>query len=215
MPGKDGKLEYDGVRNKRSCLSLEKADSLTNKLNNYKNRKDARLKGKHGWVIDKIFANENNLFNIYKEAEGKTNVPWEMIAAIHYRENSLNSRVSNRGGPFQFDPPKKGCVESVRDAAICAGRFIKENKCYSKKFNCYGINSETSDEVKIKDAFWGYNGRVYGRADKSPYVMNWHYGDKNPQLNIRGTIDGGAYINRPDRNIGAYRIFLEFKKLGL
>jgi hypothetical protein len=175
---------------------------------------------------------------VYLKAQELTGVPWQAIAAIHYREHSLSPNNPSRiGGPFQFDPPltevqarnyltkytnlgknliideyaKKG-VNDFQTAAILAACHMRHK--------CKPVLNPNSSDTDIKDAMWGYNGRAYGSADKSPYVMNMYDKDhmnmiivgtvpdiKNPKKRIR--------VRTVDKRPGSFTIYKEIKELGL
>lgn len=167
--------------------------------------------------IDQIYAYRHILLL----AQSLTGVPWIALAAIWYRERSL-TLASN---PFQFDPVPSAelrrhlydkyssadpldietyvfqGVNNFQAAAILAACFLKHKGATPESF-CTAAG--------VKDAFWGYNGRAYGGADKSPYVMNnvdqWH-----KDMIIRGTIDGKP-VRTVDKKLGAYGVWLQLRK---
>jgi hypothetical protein len=157
----------------------------------------------------------------YFNASKQHNVPWEMIAAIHYREHSLGTDSPGAGGPFQFDPPLNRGEESFPVAAVLAAEFIQGKCAPSEPVVCAGkLTADTTDIAVLADAFWGYNGREYKNAQgqldwhASPYVFNWFYAKGNPQLNVVGSTPSG-WVNNPDGKIGALRYYIELVKLGV
>ena len=153
-------------------------------------------------------------------AQNYTGVPWIALAAIWYRESSLTFGRN----PFQFDPvPAQDYqkylyekysttspheistylfqgVNNFQAAAVLAACFLKHK----------GAGFLTGDQVK--NSFWAYNGRAYGSAEKSPYVMNnvdqWH-----KDMHIKGTIDGKPLPpNTIDKQLGAYGVWLQLRE---
>lgn len=158
----------------------------------------------------------------YKAAAAVTGVPWVLLAAIHYRENSLlPSR--GEGSCMRFDPPSKGreiarkySARAGRDlsnlennttsALICAGFFLQE-----KMGNRL---SQSSPRALILQAAYYYNGTGYGNIRKSPYVYN------DPQRGVTLNIVGTDYangqrlrINKPDPRPGVNALVTEMVAL--
>ncbi|MCE3235557.1 MAG: hypothetical protein K0Q50_1737 [Vampirovibrio sp.] len=152
---------------------------------------------------------------LLKYVEFLTGVPWRVMAAIWFREYSLqkspkkNSKKGIYGGVFQFDPERsqhelrnwlltytklKGDEQAiqyyldkgVQDFEACAIFAACLFRSKVKEI----ITPQVSDEV-IKQAFFGYNGKGYGTVDRSPYVMNgydaMHMGPEGKGLILRGT----------------------------
>lgn len=148
-------------------------------------------------------------YSVYKAAAEDAGIPWQMLAATHYRESSLSIKTNPQGGPFRFDNTEhhEG-EEEFGIGAYYAARLIQQKSGYR-------LAPNTEDPHIIKDAFWGYNGRAYGSYDKSPYVMNKFDGD-HENMRIKGTdIDenGNRFsVNIRDEQLGAYVVYLELKK---
>lgn len=167
-------------------------------------------------------------YDVYTAVEAEKDVPWEMIAAIHYEETEWETTLpDDDDGPFQIlflSAEEASCPDfehdgrsDFRKAARCVADILL-HKCSpgycnntSYKEHCFCTESEltrnTTDEAVIKDAFAGYNSRSY-YPNESTYVMNWFNSREDPQMctNYRGRSD-------PRRKYGAYRVFLELKKL--
>lgn len=161
-------------------------------------------------------------YPILKRVEERTGVPWQMLAAIWLRESSCQKNLTTLGGPFQFDPVPN--YNQLRDllkdyskvplsdvealvyrgvndfeaAATFAACFIK------KKMYPEAIYPGMSDEV-AKEALWCYNGKAYGSADRSPYVMNGYDADHR-DMKVRGTING-KWVESVDTNPGAFVVY--------
>lgn len=110
---------------------------------------------------------QNNL-SVYQAAADKTNVSWEFLAGIHYKESSLSTTNPN---PFQVTNSRTSGfnVASAVEAAEHAKALVKS--VYNKTL------TKNSDEETIKLAFLAYNrGAMYKNGgctwDESPYVMN-------------------------------------------
>lgn len=115
----------------------------------------------------------------YKKAEQKTGVPWYMLAALHFREGSMNPRKSIADGEpitgkqyTSMDGVKIG-ANLDDDAVFAAEHFIEMARMV------YGINigrSGTLTTGEIGNAFLAYNrGFLYKNRGldftKSGYVM--------------------------------------------
>ncbi|OQY54957.1 MAG: hypothetical protein DRR08_24630 [Candidatus Parabeggiatoa sp. nov. 2] len=108
---------------------------------------------KRGTLITKLL----HSYNDYLNAEGETDVdvPWEIIAAIHYRETRSSTTAQddqtggNGVGHFQFDKinlaqierTKTECAKSVEIGARCVGEAIQWIKC-AKKSSLMGYDDK-------------------------------------------------------------------------
>lgn len=155
--------------------------------------------------LAKIIAN----YPVYKLAADAAGVPWQMVAALHYRESSLSPERRGHGGPFQFDPPLNRGEEEFDVGAFFAAKRLQQ-------ISRLRLYPNSTDEAVIKDAFYGWNGRGYGSFDRSPYVMNF-FDAEHRNMRIHGTIlnsnTGERFrVDRQDANLGAYTVFTELKK---
>lgn len=89
-----------------------------------------------------------------------------------------------------------------------AAQFIQEKSGFR-------LDHKKNDDSVVKDAFWGYNGRAYGSADKSPYVMN-KFDDQHQDMHIHGTVLNEAgkriHINNVDKKMGAFTFYQQLKE---
>jgi hypothetical protein len=183
-----------------------------------------------GWQMDHI----RQVKHVFEKVEALTGVPWQAVAAVWYRESFSVTPPKTLGGPFQFDPilepaiicnllkfftklseleiqhyARKG-VNDFETGALCAA-------CWLRLKTKPVITPNVSDEV-IKDAFYGYNGRAYGSADKSPYVMNG-LDEKHLNMVLRGTIPDGKggrkRIEIVDKRPGAFTVYTQLKALNI
>lgn len=112
----------------------------------------------------------------YVYAEQRTGIPWQMLAAIHYREAGMNPNMSIAAGePLRNGKSMDGIQMSAdpnEDARLGAEHLI-----YMAK-SVYGIDLKNDRTIDgIANAFLAYNrGFMYKAAGesytKSPYVMN-------------------------------------------
>lgn len=150
-------------------------------------------------------------YSVYKAAGDSAGVPWQMVAAVHYRENSLGIESERYGGPFQFDSEHFEGEDDFVIGAHHAARFLQEKSGYR-------LDTNTEDPHIIKDAFFRYNGTGYGSYDKSPYVMN-RFDSDHEDMVIKGTLarknEDGSVTRIPvetvDKRLGAHVFFLELK----
>lgn len=172
---------------------------------------------------------------VFVYVEKATGVPWQAVAAVWCRESLSVAPPKTPGGPFQFDPAPtrqkliwllstytnlpnkdiinmadKGVDDFTVGALACAGWL--RHKVTPR------ITPDVSDAV-IKDAFWGYNGRAYGSAEKSPYVMNG-WDEARMEMMLTGTIPDkdrpGHRIEikpRPEKRPGAFCVYKQLQAL--
>jgi len=132
------------------------------------------------WIV---LVNQN--MAVYKSVESKSGVPWEVIAAIHYREGSMSPNRSLCEGE------KIGNACTCLDPNQVVGKTLEEsamwtaNHLQGKAQALAGKKITGWDEETIKRALFGYNGateRYKEQAvrlgfprnpgyDGSPYVM--------------------------------------------
>lgn len=150
----------------------------------------------------------------YKYAEDHTGVPWQITAAIHYREGSMKPDVSIAdGSPLSSGVSVDGLPIS-KDPNIDTKNQV--NHFINMAKSVYGLNAAELSSWNIDDwgnAFLAYNrGYMYKSAgepySKSPYVMNGYSEDytnmpwiradsyhKGRRLN--GLYDSGKSESRP------------------
>jgi hypothetical protein len=157
-------------------------------------------------IMSRIRQNQST----YEEAGKQANVPWQLMAAIHFREhNNDNSAPPNGQGPWQLkslydsargtgDQATLQRIQDFRESSFLAAKVIQE-KSGNK------LTYDTTDDTTIKDAAWGYNGRAYGSADRSPYVMN-NFDENHKNMPII-TRDGGGVDGNDTRN-GAFTVYV-------
>lgn len=119
----------------------------------------------------------------YQRVAAKTNVPAELIAAIHYRESSMNFNTYLHQG----DPLGKKAVHVPKNIPIfydweeAAVHALNMKKGLRDNLN---MTADTTDEVALASYAEAYNGLgYYNRGKSSPYVY-------------AGTdqYDGGMYV---------------------
>lgn len=142
----------------------------------------------------------------YQFAEQQTGVPWQMIAALHYREATLNPRMSIAAGqPLRNGLSKDGVPMSAdpnEDARLAAVHLIEMAQMV------YKIDIKTDRTVEgVANALLAYNrGFLYVRAgatyNTSPYVMN---GYDDAHMNM--SWGPGDTVSGRDSNLGALTIY--------
>ena len=186
------------------------------------------LKGLNNDQIKKIQLTYPTL----KAIQNLTNVPWQALAGVWYRESFSIAPPPTPGGSWQFDPvPPSATLRSWlnkytdlsvtdKEKRIKTGVNDFETGCLFAacllQHKVKGQLTLNSSDALIKDALWGYNGRAYGSADNSPYVMNGYDKEHYP-LRLIGTIPDGKggriKINNPDLRPGAFVIYKQLKEL--
>lgn len=181
------------------------------------------------WITTAV---ENNK-PFYLEVSNRTGVPWEMLAAIHYREtnfshsNPLNGQgifqfVNGEGGPYPAGPVSD--PEFVRQLGFMASK-IQSDYVFRGSLNYQkrALRQNEPDSFRVQDALFSYNGRasVYAQQaaqygfnsslspyEGSPYVMNMF---DCPRLSM-GIItrDYGA-LDGKDGRFGAFTLYARLK----
>lgn len=167
-----------------------------------------------------------------KYAEKATGVPWEAVAAVWTRESFSVAPPKTPGGQMQFDPePSKKSLMTLLNTYTNLPTSEKEDlvkrgvydfkaalifaACWLRH-KCKPVINRHSSDHDIQDAFWGYNGRAYGSADKSPYVMNG-YDAEHMDMRVIGSVPDGKggrkRINNVDGNPGAFVVYKQLRGL--
>jgi len=169
-------------------------------------------------TMDKINQNKST----YEAAAKKAGIPWEMIAAVHYREGSCNPKKSPVNGEELGTPNSD--YGTLKEAAEASANLLKNRakSVYNKNLN------ESPDDDTVGYAFLAYKrGYMYrdgldknGKPcpnqaqvkntpyDKSPYVMNG-FDDQHQNMKWNGCIDGG--MTHVDKKLGALTIYKALK----
>ena len=168
--------------------------------------------------------NANKRF--YQSAAATYGIPWQMIAAIHYRENSLlKSGPSNGHGPYQIGkysyPVGAYTDEQFQDATNSAAQLIKEKlgsrSCTSAdnvKYGFFAYNG-ISPAYKNQATKLGFTSDQANNGEGSPYVMNRYDKMRDPTVeptksnNTWGQIkvDGGPIVYPANQDYGAYVVY--------
>jgi hypothetical protein len=162
---------------------------------------------------------------MYVAAGQQTDLPWQVLAAIHYRESSLSQTKDLQagnpiGGPYTKQSTsyaKYGYPKTIEESVVFAAKELQDKAqagLFKKKITMAAIDTEV-----IKDALFGYNGRAeayakqaatYGFDSKtqpfegSPYVMN-RYDAARQAMGII-TVDHGG-IDDVDHRFGAFTLY--------
>ena len=175
-------------------------------------------------AADLTAINDNS--NFYQEAATANDIPWQLLAAIHYEETRLKRfGPSNGYGPFQITPsnyPKGDYTDAqFQDAANKAAAFIRNkagNRDLTKpdniKYTMFAYNG-TASVYKTQALNIGLNQTQADNGEGSPYVMNKVDLVRDPTVAPTSTnntwgqikIDGGS-IEYPANNFfGAYLVY--------
>ncbi|RYF29681.1 MAG: hypothetical protein EOO17_00365 [Chloroflexi bacterium] len=181
------------------------------------------------WLTNAVNSNKQ----AYQEASNATGVPWELLAAIHYRETSFGkTNPSNGQGIFQFvngegGPYPAGVVsndEFKRQLRFMASKIQSDyvNRG-SLNYNKRPLTQNESEVYRIKDTLFSYNGRSGAYANEatkygfspsltpyegSPYVMNM-FDCKRVRMGLI-TRDYGP-VDGVDTRYGAFTLFARLK----
>lgn len=150
-------------------------------------------------------ANEHR--GLYEEVAKAKDVPWQLLAAIHYRETTYRVvNPSNGQGIFQFYsdsvngktyPPGPVSPEGFRDQLNNLADKLKAQYSFGyPALKNIPLKYENTDPRKVKDVAFSYNGRatVYIQQaanlgftggeegyEGSPYVMNFFDEKRDPR----------------------------------
>ena len=179
---------------------------------------------------DKIAANRP----VYEEAARENNMPWQILAVLHYREHSLNvSNPSNGQGIYQLYSYTSGGTNSnaFKPAGpVTTEEFLRQTKIAAKLVKeQYGPElTANPDSRTVKKMFFRYNGEaeIYKKqaldmgftpeqasiGEGSPYVMSRADAKRD---STKGGMswemfvgDGVSTTGHNERNFGAYVVYL-------
>ncbi len=187
--------------------------------------------GLSSFVVDGVNRNKAD----YVAVMNQTGVPWEMLAAIHYRETGFSrSNPSNGYGIFQFTPPPRSYPPGpVSDAEFRSqlkymadkiqSDYVYRNSPNAASVNGRKLTANEQDITLIKNTLYSYNGRATVYADQashfgynkslqpyegSPYVMN-RFDCNRARMGLitqdYGDMDG------TDTRYGAFTIFARLR----
>lgn len=179
---------------------------------------------------DKIAANRP----VYEEAARENDMPWQILAVLHYREHSLNvSNPSNGQGIYQLYSYTSGGTNSnaFKPAGpVTTEEFLRQTKIAAKLVKeQYGPElTANPDSRTVKKMFFRYNGEaeIYKKqaldmgftpeqasiGEGSPYVMSRADAKRD---STKGGMswemfvgDGVSTTGHNERNFGAYVVYL-------
>jgi hypothetical protein len=162
---------------------------------------------------------------IYEAAAKQVDLPWQVLAGIHYRESNFNTthdlqagNLLGAGGPqASTSYAKYGIPKTIEESVLIAGKELQDKAqagIFHKKITMASIDTEL-----IKDALFGYNGRaqVYAQQaaqlgfdpvkqpyEGSPYVMS-RYDALHTNMKIITQDFGG--LDGIDKRFGAFTIY--------
>lgn len=181
------------------------------------------------WLLQAV--SDNKPF--YVSASNSTGVPWEMLAAIHYRETSFSHTnpwngqgifqfVNGDGGPYPPGPVSDD--EFVRQLTFMANRVqndyvFRGSLNYTKR----KLVPNEPDAFRVQDTLFSYNGRAnvyaqqaadYGFSptlspyEGSPYVMNRF---DCPRLSMGMITRDYGNLDGVDQRYGAFTLYARLK----
>lgn len=162
----------------------------------------------------------------YQSAAQTYGIPWQMLAAIHYREYGLKKAgPSNKNGPYQIwgsnYPVGNYTDAQFQTATNDAAQFIK-GKAGSKdlsvadnvKYTFFAYNG-TAQVYKTQAINLGFSQTQANNGEGSPYVMNRADAKRDPTVeptksnNTWGQIktDGGSLSYPANSDYGAFVLY--------
>lgn len=171
-----------------------------------KNYNEAEVDPEREWEVEaackKILDNKR----FYQDVEAKTGVPWDVIAAIHYRESSLNfravlhngERIIGTGRKTSLVPKGHGPFSNWRESAIDA--LLIKKYMFPKQWTI-------ERQLAFIEAF---NGLGYKRrGEMSPYV--WAGTTKHNEIG-KYVADGKYDATAKEKQLGAVAILKTLRK---
>lgn len=161
-------------------------------------------------TFEKSRARFEELRPVYEAVAARNGIPWQMLAAVHWREggSSLRTDVSTLAGErLGTVNPDQGFIVNTFDEGLQYS--VDYLKGLAKDKYGVAINTDGNSIEDLQKAFLAYNrGRLYVIAgippDRSPYVMN---GFNDAYMNMSWT--QGDPVNGVDGNtVGALPIYL-------
>jgi len=179
------------------------------------------------WLTTDVAANEST----YVQAMGATGVPWQMLAAIHYRETNLSlAEPSNGAGLYQdgYAVASAGTTlnssqfyqETLKAAQLLQSTYALENSPNAaSNVTPTELTSNDQNINEIKNTFYSWNGRAgvyasqaatYGYSstaapyEGSPYVMNMF---DCPRASMGIITQDGGGIAGQDTRYGAFTLY--------
>lgn len=191
------------------------------------------------WITNAIYQpstfQDGNFTNIsaYQSVSNSTGVPWQMLAAIHYREtNFSHTNPSNGQGIFQFVngdggpyPPGPVTYSNFMQQLTYMAQRVQSDYVYrgSLAYTHRPLTQNEPDDFRVQDTLYSYNGRadVYAQQgvqygfnastqpyEGSPYVMNM-FDCARANMGII-TQDYGS-IDGVDTRYGAFTLYTRLK----
>lgn len=184
------------------------------------------------WLTSRIDRNKGT----YIQVANETGVPWEMLAAVHYRETN-NARLNpwngqgiyqlySTGSNYPYSPNEVSDSEFLSQTRTAAN-FIQGKASLSSTRTSLvtprKLNSNENDLNLIKNTLFSYNGRASVYADQSqnlgfnrtsqpfegsPYVMNM-FDCKRSSMGLI-TKDNGP-LDGTDTRLGAFTLYARLK----
>ena len=170
---------------------------------------------------------------VYQNSAKKAGIPWEILAAIHYRETGLkNYGPSNGNGPYQivgstYPISDSYTQEQFQSASDDAAAFIK-NKSGGRdlsnldniKLTFFAYNGASSQYISQAKAL-GYTNQDANNGAGSPYVMNQIDSMRDPRVEPTKTnstwgqivSDGGSISYPANSGSGQYGAFVIYSLL--
>lgn len=164
----------------------------------------------------------------YSIAAEVTDLPVEILPAIHHRESNLNlgfysfkkkTIVKNVGGPFMLDKGHKHFVKGIRDYEMEIWRLygytgnpprISDNFQFAALVAAHELKSKMRGKG-LADAVWGYNGRSkMVTFRENAYV--WNHPNRRKMI-ARYRDKDGHLLEYIDERPGVMVIYAEILKL--
>jgi hypothetical protein len=160
----------------------------------------------------------------YQQAAQQYNIPWEVLAAIHYRESGLKLVNEDSSGLYAISGA------SWPPGPVSAAEFSAETQQAASFIHNQSPDLTTSSSSDIvKQAFFDYNGAAHAyvlqalnlgftqaQADigeGSPYVMNGADQQRDPSVNTttwgQVKVDNGPIVYPADAAYGAYIVYAD------
>jgi hypothetical protein len=181
-----------------------------------------------GYLTSKEVAKIKTHWSAYVVAAEATDLPVEILPAIHYRESGLNlgwyskkqkKVMPNVGGPFMLDKGAKNFIKGIRGYESEIWRMygyagpaphVSDNFAFAALCAAHELKSKMRGKG-LADAVWGYNGRSKMVTFKENAYL-WNDPKRRPRMLAKYRHKGELVIYFDDRP-GVMTIYAEIIRL--
>lgn len=165
--------------------------------------------------------------DLYLQASQQFDFPWQLIAALHFRETSFSMSNPNNGqgiwqlytlvesGEYYFEPGPVSEEDFLEQTGLMVDFFRSKQTGNNPENQSPPISNANQNPEIIKDTAFGYNGRLVIDAndpedlypngyDTAGYVMNMY--DEYRMSLLVDSVDEGTVLV-PDQRPGVFTVY--------